>query len=97
VIIAHFGTEHIMRIVRTSTPVWLTLVLAVAGCGGGGDADDSATGGAPADAAPAVDPAQAAVVHGVVQFTGSAPAPEPIDMAEEPECQDTAAPTRSGS
>jgi hypothetical protein len=58
-------------------------------CGGGGDAGAdgaSSEGGADADAAPAIDPATTGTVVGTVTYTGSAPAPEPIDMSEEPTC-----------
>lgn len=64
----------------------LTLAGAVA-CGGGGDAADS-TGGedaAPQAATPAAI-ADAGSIRGTINFTGEAPAAEPIDMSAEPEC-----------
>ena len=62
------------------------LVVALA-CGGGGEEAD--TGGDVAvddEAAPAVSPDSAATITGVVNFTGTAPAGEPIDMSEETAC-----------
>jgi plastocyanin len=63
----------------------LALPLVISACGGG---DDASTGGAPAAGADvqAVDPAEAAVITGTVRFEGTAPAPEAIDMSEEPTC-----------
>ncbi len=71
-------------------PVFLA-AAAITACGGGeGGAGGEAGGeGAPAPApAPAatVDPATVGTVSGVVNFTGSPPAAEPIDMAEEQAC-----------
>lgn len=62
----------------------------LAACGGGGDAgDDGAVGGeTPEAAAPAVDPATAGTIVGSVAFEGTPPAPEPVDMSEEPTCAD---------
>lgn len=72
-----------MRITRILVPA---LAFALIACGGG-DGSDAAEGGTEdAAAAPAVDPAQAATITGVVRFTGTAPAPEPIDMSAEPTC-----------
>jgi plastocyanin len=34
-----------------------------------------------------VDAATAGNIHGTVKFTGTAPAPEPLDMSDEPTCQ----------
>ncbi|HJU86024.1 MAG TPA: carboxypeptidase regulatory-like domain-containing protein [Gemmatimonadota bacterium] len=64
------------------------LVVALA-CGGGGEEAD--TGGEVAvdeEAGPAVSPDSAATITGVVNFTGTAPAGEPIDMSEEATCAD---------
>lgn len=72
-----------MRFTRILVP---SLAFALIACGGG-DGSDAAEGGTEdAAAAPAVDPAQAATITGVVRFTGTAPAPEPIDMSAEPTC-----------
>ena len=63
-------------------------------CGGGGDAGagagdaDAATDAGGAVAAPAVDPATAGAISGVIAFEGEAPAARRINMAEEPECDD---------
>jgi hypothetical protein len=64
------------------------VAFALAGCGGGGDdAAPAAEGGAPAAAAEnPVDAATAGNVHGTVKFTGTAPAPEKIDMSDEAVC-----------
>lgn len=73
--------------------VLLTLVFHACGA-----ADNPGTGGAAAAAdAYTVDPAEAAVITGVVHFEGAAPAGEPIDMRDEPTCaakHGDAAPTR---
>lgn len=71
---------------RTGTFV-LGLAI-VAGCGGGEEAAGGAEGEEePAEeAAPVVDPATAATVRGHVAFEGTPPAPESIDMSEEPSC-----------
>jgi plastocyanin len=65
--------------------------MALAGCGGGGgdEAAPAAGGGAPAAGAVTehpVDAATAGNIHGTVKFTGAAPAPEPLDMSDEPTC-----------
>jgi hypothetical protein len=66
----------------------LAVLFAVAmGCGGG--AEEADTGGETVgeeQAGPAVSPDSAATVTGVVNFTGTPPAGEPIDMSEEPAC-----------
>ncbi len=75
-------------------------VVSLAGCGGGGDGGAGAEGesGAvadgetPAAAAPAVDPAVAATIRGVVTFDGEAPVMSEIDMSEEPVCAEKYAP-----
>ncbi|MEN8375185.1 MAG: carboxypeptidase regulatory-like domain-containing protein [Gemmatimonadota bacterium] len=74
-------------------------VMALAGasgfllaCGGG----DAGSGGAASDdggddaaaSAPAVDPATTGAVVGTITFTGAVPAPEMIDMSDEPVCND---------
>lgn len=66
------------------------LVLTLIACGGGDTADtaDRTGGASDAAAAPAVDPAEAATITGVVSFTGTPPAAEPIDMSAEPTCAD---------
>jgi len=63
------------------------LFAAATACGGGGEEAD--TGGEVAvdeQAGPAVSPDSAATITGVVNFTGTPPAGEPIDMSEEPTC-----------
>ena len=69
---------------RSMEALAASLLVAALACGGGGDEAD--TGGDVAveeEAAPAVSPDSAATITGVVNFTGSAPAGEPIDMSEE--------------
>lgn len=75
-----------MRTIRYCSSL---LAFTLVACGGG-DAAEQETGGdvATEAAAPAVDPAQAAAITGVVRFTGTAPTPEPIDMSAEPACAD---------
>jgi hypothetical protein len=64
-----------------------TWSLAATGCGGGGEGGGEAGGGETAAEAPfPVDTMAAAVVTGRVMFTGSRPAPQRIDMSEEPTC-----------
>jgi len=80
-----------MRIARfTHTMFALTTVCALAACGGGDDQSEGGApeGGAPAGgtATPAVDPAQAATITGLVHLSGTPPANEPIDMSAEPNC-----------
>jgi plastocyanin len=64
------------------------LVGLLAACAGGDDAGEAAGGaeGAEDTAAPAAAIENAGMISGMVNFTGAAPAPEPIDMAEEPTC-----------
>lgn len=64
-------------------------VLFLVACGGGADEGGApTTGGDEATEGPAIDPATAGAVVGVVSFDGSAPAPEQVDMSEEPDCLD---------
>jgi plastocyanin len=76
--------EWTMRITRILVSSFSVALIAC----GGGDAPDAAEGGASSAAAPAVDPAEAATISGVVRFTGTAPANEAIDMSAEPTCAD---------
>lgn len=65
------------------------LFAAATACGGGGEEAD--TGGEVAvdeQAGPAVSPDSAATITGVVNFVGTPPAGELIDMSEEPACAD---------
>ena len=79
----------------------LTLIVvfgAASACGGGGGGGEEAdTGGAgeAEQAGPVVSPDSAATITGVVNFTGTPPAMDPIDMSEEPTCaeQHTEPPT----
>ena len=64
------------------------LLAAASACGGGGDADTGGEVATDEEAGPAVSPDSAATVTGVVNFTGTAPPGEPIDMSEEPTCAD---------
>lgn len=71
-----------------TTMALVTLFAAVTACGGGGGEDADTGGGeaAPEAAGPVVSPDSAATITGVVNFEGTAPAGEPIDMSEEPAC-----------
>jgi plastocyanin len=71
---------------RTTRVCWSLLVLPLIACGGGDAEQDTGGEAATASAEPAVDPAQAATISGVVRFTGTAPAEEAIDMSAEPTC-----------
>jgi len=79
---------------RSDRTIWrwtapMAALLLAAGCGGGGDAGGEAGGGEEAGAAPMehpVDAATAGAIRGTITFTGSVPAPEPIDMSEEEVC-----------
>ncbi|MGH7564833.1 MAG: hypothetical protein ACREK5_10490, partial [Gemmatimonadota bacterium] len=77
------------HLIKRFLAVTLTAVL-FAGCGGGGEeAGGEAAGGeagAGETAGPVVSPDSAATITGVVSFEGTAPAPESIDMSEEPTC-----------
>lgn len=63
----------------------------IAACGGGGAPTAPPSGGTPEgggeEVTSPVDPATAGNVAGRVNFTGTAPEPEPILMEAEPECQ----------
>jgi len=63
------------------------LFAAASACGGGGG-EEADTGGTAVEeqAGPVVSPDSAATITGVVNFTGTAPAGDPIDMSEEPTC-----------
>ena len=83
------------------------LALTVAGvlfaaCGGGGDGAGEAeteAGEAGEAAGPVVSPDSAATISGTVAFEGTPPAPETIDMSEEPTCAEkyTEPPTREAA
>jgi hypothetical protein len=77
------------------------MAVVLTGCGGGGDAEGGAEAGG--EGAPAgeaipfpVDAATAGSIAGTVTFSGTPPANEPIDMAEEETCAaaHTTPPTR---
>jgi plastocyanin len=67
---------------------WMALMLAgaLAACGGGGDDAGQSAAGADATAGPAAAIENAGRITGAVNFTGQAPAPQPIDMSGEPTC-----------
>lgn len=75
-----------MSAIRRSTIGGLA-VFFLAACGGGAEEGGEMEGGEMADA-PQIDPATAGTIVGVVNFEGTAPAPEPVDMSEEPTCAD---------
>lgn len=65
------------------------VALVLAGCGGGGEeapSEGGETAGGAAVTEHPVDAATAGSINGTVKFTGTAPANEPIDMADEPTC-----------
>ncbi|HUF13055.1 MAG TPA: carboxypeptidase regulatory-like domain-containing protein [Longimicrobiales bacterium] len=70
---------------RISGIVLVGLVPLLVACGG--DAGDGSEGGADGGAQQApVDLSNAGSVSGTVTFTGTAPAPQPIDMSDEEQC-----------
>lgn len=76
---------HSARLPRLLTTLPLAGAIA---CGGGGDAGTGGeTGGDAATAAtPPAAVADAGTIRGTISFTGTPPAPEPIDMSAEPDC-----------
>jgi hypothetical protein len=71
-----------MRMTPTRILVPALLLTVGVACGG----DDAAPGAAPSVTEMPFDVATAGNVRGMVMFEGTAPAPEPIDMASEPDC-----------
>lgn len=70
---------------------WMVVGVTAAAMACGGGAEEPAENGeeAPAEeAGPVVPPDSAATITGVVNFEGTAPGAEPIDMSEEPACAD---------
>jgi len=66
--------------------LWMVLLLAaVSACGGSQEGKEPATGAAPPASAP-IDPATAANVTGKIMLDGTAPAPQPIKTASDPNC-----------
>ena len=63
------------------------LVIVLAACGGGGE-EAPAGGGEEDPGSPGGQPTGGGTVSGVVNFTGTAPDPEPILMDAEPICQE---------
>jgi hypothetical protein len=67
----------------------LLLILIAAGCGGAQDSESGGEdGGGGQEAASPVDPATAGAINGKVNFTGTAPDPQPILMDAEPVCME---------
>lgn len=75
----------------------LVATYALTGCGG--DDDGAAVGGEEAAAVAAVEIADPGTITGVINFEGTPPPPEPIDMSEEPVCAEKHAgtPTRAAA
>lgn len=75
---------------RFGTWAVIGVTAAALACGGGGETgEEAAENGeeAPAEqTGPVVSPDSAATITGVVNFEGTPPEPEPIDMSEEPTC-----------
>ena len=75
---------------RSIEALTLLVVFAAAsacgGGGGGGGEEADTTGAAGEQAGPVVSPDSAATITGVVNFTGTPPTMDPIDMSEEPTC-----------
>lgn len=62
------------------------VVLVAVACGGGAGEREGAGGGETAEVAFPVDTTTAATITGSVAFAGQRPAPQRIDMSEEPTC-----------
>jgi len=69
----------------TRTLAVLFTCAALAACGGGDDTADAGADDTGADAQPQVI-ADAGSITGSIDFTGTPPTPEPIDMSAEPDC-----------
>jgi hypothetical protein len=82
---------------RSIQALSLAVVFAAFACGGGGG-EEADTDVAVEEAGPVVSPDSAATITGVVNFAGTAPAMDPIDMSEEPSCAEkhTTPPTTHG-
>lgn len=90
------ASKRWMRWLSAGSAAVLGVTLVVA-CGGGGK--EAEQGGPAEQAGPAVPPDSAATVSGKITFQGSPPAPETIDMSEEPTCaqQYTETPTQESA
>ena len=76
-----------MRIRQILPWMFIMVFLLVAGCGGGDGADNgggASNGGG--EEATVIDPATAGSIAGTVNFSGTAPEPELIQMDAEPTC-----------
>ncbi len=71
-----------MRMTTAKILIPAVLLMGAVACGG----DDTAPGAAPSVTEMPFDVATAGNVRGMVMFEGTPPAPEPIDMASEPDC-----------
>ena len=74
---------------RSATGITLCTALWVAACGG---AQQETPPAQPVVASP-VDPATAGAITGTIRFTGTAPAPEPINRSSDPFCEQLGAAT----
>lgn len=69
---------------------WLciALIVVLAACGGGSGGEEAASDGEGDDDFTVVDEATAGTISGAVNFTGTPPEPELIQMDAEPACQE---------
>ena len=73
---------------RLESSLAFSLVVLLAGCGGGGEkAPSGDTPGSAATPAATPGPSGTASIRGTVKLSGTAPANPPIDMADEPKCK----------
>lgn len=83
------GEAHQMR--KLELKHWVVaslLILALAACGGGGEAPPGDGGEAPAEGQAPAGPAGGGSISGAVSFTGTAPENDSIRMDAEPVCAD---------
>lgn len=74
------------RLQRYVPSLCIALLVALAACGGGGE-EEAATGGEGNGDFTVVDEATAGTISGAINFTGTPPEPELIQMDAEPTCQ----------
>ena len=77
-----------MKLIKPSWLMVLPLVIALAACGGEAEESSSTGGEQGSGESTGAQPTGGSTITGVVNFTGTAPEPEPIFMDAEPVCQE---------